>query len=75
VPIGAVDLPAVGGEVAEIQPLPLGAGGDHQDRLGDLGVAAADGLPGVLQGGDQQAGRPVGGGGVVGWLVHRGFPS
>ena len=52
VAVGAVDLPAVGGEVAQIQALALGAGGDHQDRLGHLGVTGADGLPGVFQGGE-----------------------
>jgi hypothetical protein len=73
VAVGTVDLPAVGGEVAQIQPLALAARGDDQDRLGDLGVAATDALPGVLQGGDQQAGRPVRGAGVGGWLIHEGL--
>jgi hypothetical protein len=66
VAVGAVDLPAVGGEVAQIQTLALGAGGDDQHRLGHLRVAATDALPGVLQGRDQQAGRPVRRGGVGG---------
>jgi hypothetical protein len=73
VAVGAVDLPAVGGEVAQIQPLALGAGSDHDDYVRHVGVSGADGLPGVLQGPDQEAGRPVRGG-VVGWLVHQGLP-
>ena len=72
VTVGAVDLPAVGGEVAQIQPLAFGAGGDDQDRVGHLGVAGADGLPDVFQGGDQQTRCAVRRGGVVGWLVHQG---
>jgi hypothetical protein len=59
VAVGPLDLPAVGGEVAEVDPLALTAGGDHQYRLRHVGVAPADGLPGVLQDGDQQAARPV----------------
>jgi hypothetical protein len=71
VAVGALDLPAVGGEVAQIQPLALGAGGDHQHGFWYVGVAVADGVPGVLQGGDQQAGRPVRMGGGVDWLLHQ----
>jgi hypothetical protein len=71
--VAAVDLPAVGGEVAQVEPLAFGPGGDDQHRLGHLGVAATDALPGVLQGRDQQAGRPVRGGGVGGWLIHQGL--
>ena len=74
VAVGPIDLPAVGREMAEIQPLALGAGGDHQHRLRHVRVAGADGLPGVFQGGDQEAGRLRGRGGV-GCLVHQGLAS
>ena len=55
--IGAGELPAAGREVTEVEPPAAGvaAGGDHDDDLGDVGVAA-DGRPGVVQGGDQAAG-------------------
>jgi hypothetical protein len=48
VAVGALDLPAVGGEVAPVEPLTFGAGGDHEHGLRNVRVAAADGLPGVL---------------------------
>jgi hypothetical protein len=49
-------LPAPGGEVAPLQAAAAAAGGDHQHGLGDLGMAGADGRPGVLQGSHQGAG-------------------
>jgi hypothetical protein len=67
VAVGACDLPAVGGEVAPVEPLAFAAGGDHQDGVGDVGVAGADGAPGVFQAGEQQAGGSVWVGGVVGF--------
>ena len=70
VPVGAVDLPAVRGEVAPVEPLALRPGGDHQHRLGHVGVVAADGLPGPFEGGNQQAGGAVEGG-AGGCLVHQ----
>jgi hypothetical protein len=56
--VGAGELPAAGGEVTQIQPPAPGiaAGGDHDHDLRDVGVMAADGRPGVLQGGNQAAG-------------------
>ena len=75
VAVAAVDLPAVGGEVAQVEPLALGAGGDDQHGVRDVGVSGADGLPAVFQGGDQQTRCAVGRGGVVGWLVHQGLAS
>jgi hypothetical protein len=71
VPVGAVDLPAVGGEVAEVEPLAFCAGGDHQHRVRHVGVVLTDGLPGMFQGGDQQAGGPVLAGTVVGFGLHQ----
>jgi hypothetical protein len=44
--------------VAQIQPLAAGvaAGDDHDLDRGDVGVVAADGDPGLFQGGGQVAG-------------------
>jgi hypothetical protein len=53
VAVGAVDLPPAGREVAEVEPLALGTGGDHHHRLRHVGVALADGLPGPFQGSHQ----------------------
>jgi hypothetical protein len=73
VAVAAVDLPAVRGEVAEVEPLTLRPGGDH--RVRHVGVVLTDGLPGPFRGGDQQAGRPVRAGAVVGFVLYQGFPS
>jgi hypothetical protein len=43
--VGAVDLPAVRREVAQIESLALTAGGHHQHRRRHVGVALLDGLP------------------------------
>jgi hypothetical protein len=67
------ELPAAGDEVTKTQPPTAGvaARGDHEDDLGDLGMVAADGGPGMFQGGDQAAGGTVdrwrGGHGLVSW--------
>jgi hypothetical protein len=52
--VGAGELPAAGGEVAQVEPPAAGvaAGGDHDHDLRDVGMPGADGRPGVFQGGD-----------------------
>jgi len=47
-PVGrlAGELPAAGGEVAEVEPLAAGVAARGDDDLGDLGMVAADGGPG-----------------------------
>ena len=55
-PVGrlAGELPAAGGEVAQVEPPAAGvaAEGDHDHDLRDVGMPGADGRPGVFQGGD-----------------------
>jgi hypothetical protein len=55
------ELPAAGGEVAEVEPpaARVAARGDHDHDLGNVGVVAADGRPGVFQGCNQAAGSGV----------------
>jgi hypothetical protein len=54
-----VEVPAAGGEVAQLDQAAagLGAGAEDDHRLGHVGVVLADGGPGAFQRGDDRAGR------------------